>query len=803
MKRILLLPVFFFAWALLTRPDPVPQTRSHRTSVIPAPPQEVASTTPARLSSMPRANASPDGDSLRLDWPGGVEWSPGAVELRSGGARSSPRVDSIDQQSGVVTLKRSGIEERYLFLEDGRVEQIFVVHEKPASGALSVHTSIQTNLTGPVLPIRRREPGWRDIEMMKGGLWFTDAAGRPALAYYGAVAIDAAGRRLEFEPEWQDGQIVLAVPEAFVTKASFPLTIDPFIELGGSATNGGISANALSSRFPSLRLASGNPVVAWQDDAAGFPFFPEIYLKRWNGSSWEALAGSATGGGVSATDGASLYPSLAVNSSGNPFVAWEDDTGGDIEIYLKYWDGDSWEELAGSASPPVTPIIPPVLGGVSAAAGGSFSPSVAVNSSGNPFVAWSQDVGGNFEIYLKYWDGDSWEELSGSATGGGISANAGFSASPSLALNASGNPVVAWEDTTGGNSEIYVKYWDGDSWEELSGSASGGGISANGGISILPSLALDASGNPAVAWDDDTDGDNEIYLKRWTGTSWVELSSSASGGGVSSNTGFSSEPSLAVDGSGNPVVAWFDDTGGNSEIYLKRWTGSAWEELENSATAGGISANPGFSTIPSLALNASGNPVVAWEDDTFGNLEIYAKVYQAPSTGLASIASLDQFVSNGGKIHQGQTAEQCDYNDLKVYLEVRLVDDVSEAYRCEIQYARVGSSYRSKWAKSVDLSPGDTQAEVSDLFTEGQWRWRARLVRVSDGAATSWVHFGSSDEEEIDFIIRIVVTDDDDGDGIADACDPDFNGTATCGLTGFEPVAALILLGLFGRRKRR
>jgi len=390
-------------------------------------------------------------------------------------------------------------------------------------------------------------------------------------------------------------------------------------EIGtGSASGGGIS-NALENTFsPSLSInGSGNPVVAWGDgiresgDA-------KVYLKQWNGSSWEELGGSASGGGIS-SNGYSDRVLLAINNSGNPVVMWDDldnDEPPHFQIFLKQWNGSSWEELGGSATG----------WGVSNSTGNSRRPSLAINDSGNIVVTWIEFI--RSDVYVKQWNGSAWEELGGSATGGGIS-NTGEAAIPSVAINDSGKPVVAWYDDSSGDYEIYLKQWNGSSWEEIgSGSASGGGISNNTGASVEPSLAINDSGNPIVAWHDGVFPDYDIYLKQWNGSSWEELGGSASGGGISDNTGGSYRPSLAINGLGNPVVAWYDNTSGDTEIYIKQWNGSSWEEIgTNSATGGGISDNNGDSVWHSLAIDGSGNPVVAWSDDSSGNFEIYLKQY--------------------------------------------------------------------------------------------------------------------------------------------------------------------------------
>ncbi|MBM4093016.1 MAG: hypothetical protein FJ276_26950, partial [Planctomycetes bacterium] len=280
----------------------------------------------------------------------------------------------------------------------------------------------------------------------------------------------------------------------------------------------------------------------------------------------------------------------------------------------------TWDEMpAGSASG----------GGISNNAGASASPVVGVSASLGPIAAWRDDTPGNQEIYVLRWNGSAWVELgSGSASGGGISANSGGSASPSIVIGVDGYPVVAWGDATPGQSEIYVKRWDGSAWVEMgASSASGGGISNNAGNSYRPSLAPGPDNNPVIAWQDESGGDSEIYVKRWDGSAWVEMGSgSASGGGISANSGASQQPCLRRGADGTLVVAWDDASGGDTEIYVRRWDSgsSSWVEMGvSSASGGGISNNAGSSSGVSAAVAADGKPVVAWQDTSGGNTEVY------------------------------------------------------------------------------------------------------------------------------------------------------------------------------------
>ncbi len=237
---------------------------------------------------------------------------------------------------------------------------------------------------------------------------------------------------------------------------------------------------------------------------------------------------------------------------------------------------------------------------------------IAVMPNGYPIVAWDS----NYDIYVRHWNGSAWSELGiGSASGGGISNNVGNSFSPSIAVTPDGSPIVAWIDNSDGDSEIYIKQWNGTAWVELGGeSASNGGISNNLGQSYYPHLIVTTDGTPIVSWQDSSSGNLEIYVRRWNGSAWIEMGdSSASGGGISNTIGTSENPQLAVDANGAHIITWDDNSNGYREIYVRRWNGTDWVELgTGSASGGGISNNLGLSMWPQIVIGSDGIPVVAW-----------------------------------------------------------------------------------------------------------------------------------------------------------------------------------------------
>jgi len=119
-----------------------------------------------------------------------------------------------------------------------------------------------------------------------------------------------------------------------------------------------------------------------------------------------------------------------------------------------------------------------------------------------------------------------------------------------------------------------------------------------------------------VAWNDNRDGNIEIYYKRSTdgGLTWGPDTR------LTNSPGDSYRPSLAVSG-GNLHCVWYDSRDGNYEIYYKSSTNyvSNWSTDVRLTNNSFISAQP-FVTITGAKVH------VIWTDNRDGNFEIYYKV---------------------------------------------------------------------------------------------------------------------------------------------------------------------------------
>jgi hypothetical protein len=165
--------------------------------------------------------------------------------------------------------------------------------------------------------------------------------------------------------------------------------------------------------------------------------------------------------------------------------------------------------------------------------------SLAFDAANTPFVATVQ--GSNILLAKK---------INGSWTVSTVVP--GFS--PSLKLDSLGRPRIAFRRTTG----IYYAAFSGTSWAVY-------GVDTSSSSLYDPSLALDAQGNPVVAYfNNDT---NDLKVARKTGTTWVVETPDAAG-----DVGRS--PSVAVAPSGDLHVVYLDYT--NSRVKHGHNPASAW-----------------------------------------------------------------------------------------------------------------------------------------------------------------------------------------------------------------------------------
>jgi hypothetical protein len=392
-------------------------------------------------------------------------------------------------------------------------------------------------------------------------------------------------------------------------------------ELSGSASGGGLSNSPGQATESSIAAGSTGEYVAWTDSRDGQD---AVYVARNTGSGWQELAGSAEGGGISGSIVAAGRPSITLDASGQPLVAFTEFSGTSSDIEVARYDPTANGGQGGW-----------VAFGTSLAAGGISDTGAAddatiVETATGPVVAWLDGSSGVVNVYVKQFVNGAWVSRgAGSAIGAGVSGSA--TNVVDLALATDGTKVaLAWTQVVGAKSQVYLRESSGGIWNELAGSASGSGLSNSSGRASAPSLAYDA-GSLFAAWQDDAGGANQVDAVAFSGGIWKAAGSVAGGGpAVSHSLGGATSPVLAAN-DGRLYLAWLDNAfatlpGNAVALYSMMWNGSAFvEQVPGDARAGGIDDRLGSAQAPALAVEAAGHPFVSWTDGSSGSAQIFVR----------------------------------------------------------------------------------------------------------------------------------------------------------------------------------
>lgn len=368
---------------------------------------------------------------------------------------------------------------------------------------------------------------------------------------------------------------------------------------------------------PSIAFnAQNRPHVAFSgEDAAGNI---QVFVKQWRGDlgdlsdfgnwrrlddNWFSLNNSAANVGISASLAPSLNPSIAVRDD-KVYVAWEQHENNGTNIFVRYYNGTNWNALGTSASG---------LGISSNTVYAASKPVIRLDNAGNPVVAWRQKSLANDRIHVARWNGSAWVGYGASMTNGVGDNNQADN--PTLTINSSGNPVVAWEELT--TQKIHVYQWNGSSWVSL-GQRGASPYASN------PHLDSASNGDLYLTWKQTIAASPtyQVYAERRTGGSWVAMAGSASGAGVSAITNLSGHvynPTIGYSPMPSPrvFVSWLTREGSNTTVNVKQHLigSGSWTGISGSEKFPGVAVLPGANTNVVLAASPLGVPVVSFNNN--------------------------------------------------------------------------------------------------------------------------------------------------------------------------------------------
>jgi len=164
-----------------------------------------------------------------------------------------------------------------------------------------------------------------------------------------------------------------------------------------------------------------------------------------------------------------------------------------------------------------------------------------------------------------------------------------------------------------------------------------------------PSIAVDGMGNFVVVWRDDSqDPSGDIFAQRFSPDGmFIGINFR-----VNDDEGSASQksPSVACDAGGRFVVVWQDYRHVVSDIYAQRFSSDGLRVGNNFRVNDDEGEAPQW--LPTVDVDGRGYFVIVWRDDRTGNFDVYAQQYADDGSPIG--ANFEVY----GSINEGTSARQ-------------------------------------------------------------------------------------------------------------------------------------------------
>ncbi len=299
------------------------------------------------------------------------------------------------------------------------------------------------------------------------------------------------------------------------------------------------------------------------------------------------------------------HAAIASNRNGFVAVVWEDDRDttapeddAHSEVYLRLWhNGTAVYEEKLSA------------GGTAGTNWKHVEPDVGLDDKGNAVVVWAEDADGNGYFNISYRVVGATGTVT--ASGRANASTAGQQIWPHVAVDPDGEPTsttavgftVVWEDIQSGSpTVIRAAGYTGVTTKAYEVVAS-----QTTGAHHNPDVAVSASGEATVVWDEDADANgyyniDVVRLARANGAvTLTRRAANLNGGGQQRHA------SIAEDFTGDFVVAWESDHTGTNGVWARSFTATGVPRHDDVQISTGTGAS-----APQVGIDDQANVVVAW-----------------------------------------------------------------------------------------------------------------------------------------------------------------------------------------------
>jgi prepilin-type N-terminal cleavage/methylation domain-containing protein len=354
---------------------------------------------------------------------------------------------------------------------------------------------------------------------------------------------------------------------------------------------------------------AGNFYIVWRDFRSGSN--GKVYGQKYNPSRVKQWASDVNIATPNDTD----LPDVKVDSFGDLYVSWNDNSNGNEDVFLSKRSSANGNDM----------WTGPKKIDTTADNKDQTNSRIAVSANGTTTIVWQDNRNGNLDSFISRIDINHINIWASEVKLNTNAVNTTDQYEPVVAIDTDDKIYSAWTDRRNGNKDIYAARLNSSGTHEWANNLK---LNTDAGTADQsePSMAVDSENSIYATWTDLRNGNEDIYMVKfdaagtllWTPDN-IEVAAATSSE--------QSESSITIDSNDNLYIVWTDMRNGNQDIFAQKydkngnrlWTDDLRVNINNDSSN---QFNPNVTMNP-----ANDKPVATWEDDRSGNADIYASQF--------------------------------------------------------------------------------------------------------------------------------------------------------------------------------
>jgi hypothetical protein len=335
-------------------------------------------------------------------------------------------------------------------------------------------------------------------------------------------------------------------------------------------------------------------------------------------------------------------------------------------------------------------------------------PQLQLDPSDRPVVVHYQWEKGRYIVYASRWSaGKNWEALGG-ALNSSDQASGGV---PSLVIDSTGAPIVAFSESNSVSHEVRIVTW-------VEASKRWSALTTDHPVGLMPSLAIDKSNRLYLAYVDS----GKLFVKSWTSgsASWSDV-----GPTIEPVSGSIYDPLLRVGPTGTVYVGYRESSPSIfPNVRIQQLDAGAWKPL--GTAFGGPSA--AVLHQPLLAIDGNGTPFLAVQFakgfPTGSSYSMQVFQWDAGNSTWAPLGdAFSLLTQSGGEIYSSNLAIDGEGAPVLAYNDSTMV-----AFRWDAAFRRWTSfGWQSDtglrgWGVTMAMRPSGLPVLAGTEYTNGKYR---------------------------------------------------------------------------------